>query len=64
MDRIWEKVKENRDKLKSCNRHEFSIDLDPEMILGKKWKCKNCLGTLDTVNKSWYEKGLTHGKDD
>lgn len=51
----------NRKKLENCNGHDFSIDLNPEIVAGKRWACNNCNGTVSSIQKSWYEEGLKHG---
>lgn len=61
-DKIWKMVKQNHKKLNSCECHNF-IDISPDKSLGKKYKCKNCSGILDSINVSWYNLGLKHGKD-
>lgn len=59
---IYEQVKENHQKLESCRLHDFSIDLDTEKKVGKRWQCANCHGEVNTTDKSWYETGLKHSK--
>lgn len=59
---IWEQVVANSKLLDSCTMHDF-VDMNPENIVGKKWKCKNCNGTADTLAKHWYEQGLEHGNN-
>jgi hypothetical protein len=59
MDKIWEYVKENHKKLKSCNLHNFE-DITPDRKIYKKYKCKNCGGELDGINVSYYHLGLKH----
>lgn len=58
---IFEQVKENHEKLKSCNRHDFSKDLTPDKKVNKEWECTNCGGSVDSSAKTWYERGLVHG---
>lgn len=60
-DEILKQVKENFRKLESCNNHDFSIDLTPDKKFNKKYQCTNCGGSIDWLNKSWYEKGKSHG---
>lgn len=61
LQKIFDEVKENREKLEQCpGPHDFSIK-EASNIPGKRWKCSLCLGTIDVVDKFWYEKGLKHG---
>jgi hypothetical protein len=61
--KIMREIYENRDKLRDCNKpHDFSIDLNPERKLGKRWKCSKCGGEIDAIGKMWYERGLEDGK--
>jgi hypothetical protein len=62
IDMIWDKVQENNKKLESCKEHNFSIDLTPVRKFGKRYACEHCGGEIDSINKSWYEKGVEHGK--
>lgn len=59
--KIFEQVKENHLKLESCSNHNFSIDLEPDKRLGKRWQCSNCMGEVTSSEKHWYETGLKHG---
>ena len=61
---IWEDVKRNSALLDSCTSHDFSIDMNPERVIGKRWRCTNCGGHVDHVCKNWYESGLKHGKSE
>lgn len=58
----WEKVKVNRELLDGCEYHNFSIDLLPEKAMGKRWRCTNCEGEVNSENKYWYELGIKHRK--
>lgn len=60
---LIEQVKKNHETLRNCKQHDFSIDLTPERILGKRWKCSECGGEVGGSEKRWYELGLKHGKD-
>jgi len=61
LKRIWSEVKLNRARLVSCTGpHKFTIDITPEKKIGKRWKCELCQGTIDSINKEWYELGLKH----
>lgn len=59
---IFEQVRQNRETLKSCDFHDFSIDLEPKSIFKKKFKCTRCGGIVDSNEKDWYECGLKHGR--
>lgn len=61
-DKLWEEVKENCSKLRSCNKHDFSIDITPDRTFGKKWQCANCKGTVDNLIKYWFELGYKQAK--
>lgn len=58
---IMQQVQLNHNKLDNCPRHDFSIDLDPAKVFGKRWQCTHCTGTVDSIIKDWYERGLRHG---
>jgi hypothetical protein len=58
---IWNEIQENHKKIESCNKHDFSIDLNPDKKFDKKYQCSKCGGHVDAIKKSWYEKGLKHG---
>lgn len=60
---ILSKAMENEKRLGSCKVHDFSIDVTPEKVMGKRWKCSKCLGETDNISKYWYNKGLEHGND-
>jgi len=49
------KVVQNNKILNSCNLHNFDIPCDK-----RKWQCSNCGGTVDSIHKNWYEKGIAH----
>lgn len=52
----------NHKALETCvGPHDF-VDQTPEKQIGKKWRCKACGGTLDGVERHWYEQGLKHGR--
>lgn len=57
---IWEEVKRNHKRLDECpGPHEFGPMLAKP---GAKYTCSKCGGVVDAVARSWYEKGLTHGR--
>lgn len=60
--RIFEEVKLNSARLENCaGPHDFEPhgDLRP---FRRKWKCTKCEGVIDSIAKSWYDRGLRHGK--
>lgn len=59
---IWAEVQENHRKLRGCALHDFSIDLNPDRRMGKKWQCSRCGGVIDAVRRLWYIDGLKHGR--
>jgi hypothetical protein len=61
-DSLIERVRRNYRILDTCFRHDFSIDLRPDTMVGKRWKCANCSGEVDSIRKDWYEMGLHHGQ--
>lgn len=62
---IWANVKSNQRRLDACARHDFAeVDAAPEKRLGRKYRCKNCQGTIDGVAHSWYQHGVEHGRAD
>jgi len=63
MDDLWLQVRKNHQKLDSCQRHDFSIDMNPEKPVGKKYQCTRCGGEVDLSAKHWYEKGLAHAEN-
>lgn len=60
---IIKNYKANKDKLDSCNYHDFSIDRQPRVhSLSKEWACSKCGGVVTQDEKYWYEKGLCHSR--
>lgn len=58
---IWDNVKKNLQILDSCpGPHEWDSAVNP--VGNKKFKCLICGGLVDATEKSWYERGLAHGK--
>lgn len=71
MKEILEGIKENQRRLNSCPRHSFTIRIDrrKKTQLPEKdtqmfcyWRCANCGGYVEFVNKKYYELGLKHGE--
>lgn len=61
MDDLMKSVIANNKLLNSCSRHSFDIDLLPERLMGKRWRCSKSNGEVDSTAKMWYEDGLKHG---
>jgi|GEM_PF-5509401 hypothetical protein len=69
-DAILVKIRANQELLDKCVKpHDFSVCLDrhtkqpitnpsPEQCFGAKWRCSKCGGYTDSVNRSWYNRGL------
>jgi len=57
---ILDEVRANREKLDSCQGHEF----DPVTpgLFGTKYVCRFCQGTTDGVSVGWYKAGLAHAR--
>lgn len=52
---IWEKVKDNQKKIRSCKRHDFgSVGL---VKIGQKLTCKNCGGIMGLTEICDYIRG-------
>lgn len=63
VNKIWEEVKINHNKLNSCEGpHDFQDEPLPEGFLIRKKICTKCNGTLDRVHAIWYDRGVEHGK--
>lgn len=54
-------AKENAAKLRPCEYHVF-IDATPEVVLGKRYRCKNCGGEIDSHAHYWFRIGYTQGR--
>ena len=74
MGDILFEIKVNSAQLEHCEKpHDFSLVLDrrtkkiienpkPEQRLFAKLQCSKCGGWIDSINASWYKKGLEDGK--
>jgi len=59
---IWEAVKANNAKLDACvGPHKFTIPSGRREYMDDII-CEFCGGKISASGKSWYEKGLEHGK--
>lgn len=61
MKKIWEQAQRNGEALERCARHEF-VDITPGLAIGKKHRCTNCGGELDSIGVRFYQQGLDHGQ--
>lgn len=61
--KLMQEIKENRLKLDSCSKHDFSIDVTPNRTYSKKFRCTKCDGVVDLNEKRWYEKGIKDATD-
>lgn len=55
-------MRANNRMLDGCKLHDFSEDMTPDKPMSKTWKCRNCGGTISSIGKYWYEKGIEHGR--
>lgn len=59
---IAEKVKANHIKLDGCSGpHRFTIPVGHREF-ADDFVCEKCGGWVSSIHKSWYEKGLEHGR--
>ena len=62
INEVWEEVKANHARLDSCiGPHEFT-PIDPDKVVGRRYVCGLCKGEVDSIDRSWYEKGLEHAR--
>jgi hypothetical protein len=54
---LLERIKENRNKLDSCKKHLFNIDIKPPYPLNFKLKCHNCNAIMDALEVNQYIRG-------
>lgn len=57
---IFNEVKENHKKLRECKLHDFR-DITLDRKINKKYQCNNCKGEINSINHSWYLRGLRDG---
>jgi hypothetical protein len=58
---IYEQVKANHSRLRSCpGPHDFQA-VEPGKV-SSRYKCTKCNGDIDPVHYKWYMDGLRHGK--
>jgi len=59
--KAWEQAQKNAEALERCSLHEF-VDITPDRTIGKKHRCVNCDGELNSVAVRFYQQGLAHGQ--
>lgn len=59
---IFDVVESNQQKLNSCTRHDFSIEVSDVNPFTKRFKCTHCDGEISASEKRWYDRGLSHAK--
>lgn len=59
MKKLWDEARANVAKLDACANHAFAYSSGD--ILGRKYTCANCGGTIRGVDLSWYLDGRKHG---
>lgn len=60
---IIQQIKENRERLSGCKRHNFT-ELPDQKTLNKKYQCANCKGEINALEKYWYDIGVKDGKNE
>lgn len=61
INEVWEEVKANHAKLDACKGPHTFEPIDSTKKIGCRYRCALCGGEVDSINKSWYAKGLEHG---
>ncbi len=60
---LWESVKANHATLDACvGPHDFSVEADRVGRLVRRYRCTKCQGTIDHVDRIWYQRGVEHGR--
>lgn len=55
----WEDVKANSARLEGCTGpHEFGPLI---AVMNAKYTCAKCGGTIRSMDRYWYDRGLAHG---
>lgn len=63
VNRIWESVKANQDRLNKCvTPHDFQPLPEAGTKRVRRHRCTLCGGTTDVVDAHWYKLGLEHGQ--
>lgn len=62
--KIWEQVKANLKRLDECvGPHDFQrLALETKLMF--RFRCTKCGGEIEGDNRSWYERGLKHGRQE
>jgi hypothetical protein len=59
---IWQEVKSNYTKLSACGGpHLFTIPANRRSF-ADDFICELCGGKVSSLEKTWYERGITHGR--
>lgn len=53
---LWADTLANHARLDSCPRHDFA----PAEPKSRQRVCKNCGGSLNSIEARWYERGIAH----
>ena len=56
---IWEQVKINYEKLKSCTGHQFG-QIDVKKIRTRRVRCQGCGGFMSVIDIGIYREGYAH----
>lgn len=63
-DEIIREVKANMARLEGCaGPHRFVPHERYPSGMVRKYRCELCQGTIDGINKIWYERGLKHAQN-
>jgi hypothetical protein len=54
---VFQKCRDNRDRLDACPRHFFPLPPSTGIQLGVKLECERCGGKLDLVAINYYVRG-------
>lgn len=53
---LWNEVKENLRKIRTCPRHRFE-SITQNVLVGQKYQCQNCQGQMGLVSIGDYIAG-------
>ena len=62
VNEIWQRVKENKARLDSCELPHDFYPINENGRLPRKAVCKECLGVVDITNARFYIQGLRDAK--
>lgn len=63
INEVWEEVKANHARLDTCTGPHKFVPIDATKVLGRRYVCSLCKGEVDSINRSWYEKGFEHAQN-